>query len=264
MTQLIIYTDLDGTLLDHKTYSYTNAESALQLINKHNLPLIFTTSKTRKEILYWQQKLKIHHPFISENGGGIFIPHNYFPFTYQYQKTMDNLHVIELGIPYKTLLDIIKDFKQEFNLRSFAEMTPQELSKEAGLPEDQAALALQRDYELPFTIQHPTEKKAIIEKISKQNLSYMIGGRYIHLMGNHSKGDAIKHLQKLYLKQYPNSITLGLGDSLNDLSMLNEVDIPYLVQLPNQQYISPKYNHAKGIGPKGWNQAVTYEIQKHS
>lgn len=263
MTQLIIFTDLDGTLLEYKTYSYTPAKPALQNIHKKNIPLIFSTSKTRLEIEYWQKKLNIHHPFISENGGGLFIPKDYFSFNYDYHKSINNFKVIEFGIPYTTLLGTIKKLQKHFHLRSFADMTPEELSHEAGLSIEQAVMALQRDYEVPFQLLNITEKKDILNMISKQNLSVMIGGKYIHLMGNQTKGAAVTHLLKLYSQQFPSIKTIAIGDTHNDFSMLNVVDIPYLVQQPDGSYITDDYHHAKGIGPTGWYSAVSFELQNH-
>ena len=82
----IIFTDLDGTLLDQYNYSYKKAIKALNLIRKKDIPLVFCTSKTRAEIEFYRKKLSNKHPFISENGGAIFIPNNYFNFKVDYDK----------------------------------------------------------------------------------------------------------------------------------------------------------------------------------
>ena len=36
----IVVTDLDGTLLDHKTYEYTPASDAIKELEKHDIPII--------------------------------------------------------------------------------------------------------------------------------------------------------------------------------------------------------------------------------
>ena len=263
MTQMLIFTDLDGTLLEHKTYSYEPALPALKQVEKHNIPLIFSTSKTRAEIEYWQKQLKNSHPFISENGGGIFIPKNYFSFEYPYDKKIKNFKVIELGMPYRSLLKIVRKIQQQYELQSFADMNPSDLSKETGLSLEQAALALSRDYELPFKLLNPYEKDDVLAEIKKHKLSVIIGGIYYHLMANQSKGKAVARLLNLFSKQYPSLKTIALGDTFNDVSMLDLVDIPYLVQRPDGSYISSSYNHADGIGPVGWCSAVSFEIQNH-
>ena len=81
--ELIIFTDLDGTLLDLDTYSFKKAKPALKLIKKENkkeknIAVVPCTSKTAEETKFYLKKLKIKEPFIVENGGAIYIPKGYF------------------------------------------------------------------------------------------------------------------------------------------------------------------------------------------
>ena len=76
---IIIFTDLDGTLLDRETYGWGAAKPALKLCHRHNIPIIPVSSKTRAEIEIFQDKLGLSAPFISENGGGIFFPRSSHP-----------------------------------------------------------------------------------------------------------------------------------------------------------------------------------------
>ena len=75
--QVIIFTDLDGSLLNHEDYSFAEATPSLDRIKRSGIPLIMTTSKTRREIEPLQREMGIGEPFIVENGGGIFFPHGY-------------------------------------------------------------------------------------------------------------------------------------------------------------------------------------------
>ena len=72
MSKIIVFTDLDGTLLHPKTYSFEAAMPALKLIKEKDIPIILCSSKTRAEIEVYRKKLDNQHPFVSENGGGIF------------------------------------------------------------------------------------------------------------------------------------------------------------------------------------------------
>ena len=91
--QQIIFTDLDGTLLDKK-YSYSPANQALKLVKKQKIPIIICTSKTRAEIEYYRKKLRNKDPFISENGGAVFVPKKYFDFKFK-SKSKGKYDVIE-------------------------------------------------------------------------------------------------------------------------------------------------------------------------
>ena len=66
----LIFTDLDGTFLNHSDYSFEDSKEALEKISQKNIPLIFTTSKTKVEVELLQKKVGIKEPFIIENVSG--------------------------------------------------------------------------------------------------------------------------------------------------------------------------------------------------
>ena len=77
---LLVVSDLDGTLLDHTTYAFDAARAALERLRDARVPLVLCTSKTRAEVEPIRAALRNAHPFIVENGGGVFVPLGYFPF----------------------------------------------------------------------------------------------------------------------------------------------------------------------------------------
>jgi len=76
--QLVVFSDLDGTLLDHDTYSFDDARPALERLGHAGVPLVLCTSKTRAEVEPLREALDNDSPFIVENGGAIMIPDGYF------------------------------------------------------------------------------------------------------------------------------------------------------------------------------------------
>ena len=259
----IIFTDMDGTLIDHNTYSYEAALPALEQIRTNNIPLIFCTSKTRAELEIYCRRLDMYHPFISENGGAIFIPKDYFNFTYQYDKELDTYNVIELGTRYDILEKQLKEMCLEAECRviGFGDMDIAQLCDDTGLDIESAALAKRRDYDEAFRVLSSPPKAQVLEQeIIKRGLNFTKGGRYYHIMGNNDKGMAVCILTDLFRKIWPDITTIGLGDSLNDLPMLKAVDIPILVQKPDGTYdpsiSDPSIKHGDGIGPQGWNREL--------
>src|SRR6185295_12866478 len=77
----VVVTDLDGTLLDQDTYDWEPARSALERLRALGIPLVFCTTKTRAEVEHWRTITGNAHPFIVENGGAMYIPLGYFPFS---------------------------------------------------------------------------------------------------------------------------------------------------------------------------------------
>ncbi len=257
----IIYTDLDGTLLDHNNYSFDPVKKTLAKLKKQEIPVVICTSKTRAEIESFRKKIDNNHPFISENGGGIFIPNDYFDFDYDYDKKENNYKTIVLGPEYDILIKTLEKIKNDFEIKSFLDMSPEEISKDANLDPKLAKLSKIREFDIPFKVRNFKSEEKIHRIIRENGLKYTKGGRYYHLMGDNSKGKAVNILSDLYKKQFGEVFTIGIGDSSNDFSMLDSVDRGYLVMKKNEEYASTDYNPAGEIGPKGWKRVVEKELE---
>ncbi len=263
MPKVVIFSDLDGTLLDHDTYSFQDASEALKHIKTNYIPLILCTSKTREEIQYYRDLLDNKYPFISENGGGIFIPKNYFSSDFNYDREIDGYKVIELGTQRETLVATLKSIANEtgIEIKGFSEMTPGEVTELTGLEDNLAKLAIKRDYSEPFIIKDENKNTAPIEKeINLKGYKHTRGGRFHHILGGNDKGVAVEILANIYKSEFGDIKTVGIGDSLNDLPMLEAVDIPIIVEKPDGGYDQgiklTNLTYAKGSGPSGWNSST--------
>ena len=265
MKKLVILSDLDGTLLDSSTYSFEKALPALELIRQQSVPLVLCSSKTKTEIEYYREKLANSHPFVSENGGGIFIPRKYFSFSlpsasYRIEEDAD-YDVIRLGAAYSDLRNTVKELQREgFEITGFGDMTTRELADMTNMNIDEAAMAKARDFDEPFIYRGPNhELPRLFRSISQKGFMFT-KGRFFHILGSSDKGIAVSILMDFYNRKYGNIKTIALGDSPNDIPMLERVDFPVCVQKQNgiydPQINMPKLIRAEGIGPEGWNSAL--------
>lgn len=271
--QPIIFTDLDGTLLEHRTYSFTAAVPALERVKRDGIPLVLCSSKTRAEIERWREALDNVHPFISENGGGIFIPSSYFSaddledVSPRAERT-DRYYAIVLGTPYRVLRMVLEEIRQEgFEVVGFGDMDVDQVKELTGLSLEEAQLAQMRDFDEPFTFYGEGARlNMLLASIERRGLRYTAGGRLNHLMGDNDKGKAVDVLLRLYQRKFGNIITVALGDSLNDLPMLERVDFPVLVRNHKGEHdpriAVPNLIMTDGIGPEGWGKAVLELIQE--
>jgi mannosyl-3-phosphoglycerate phosphatase family protein len=260
--KLIIFTDLDGTLLDASTYSFEAALPALESIRSNNIPLVLCSSKTRPEIEHYRTQLKNNDPFISENGGGIFIPSEYFTFLTEIpgkkSGLADGYYVITLGAAYKDLRAGIRALQNEgFRITGFGDMEAGDISRLTALRVEEAEMAKDRDFDEPFIFDG--DRQSLLRRIDEMGFTFT-QGRFDHILGSSDKGKAVAILSGLYRRKYGAILTIALGDSLNDLPMLKAVDLPVLVQKPDGSYDLrieiPKLVKAKGTGPEGWNSEI--------
>ncbi len=258
----IVFTDLDGTLLDAVDYSYEKSLDAIERLKHSGIPLVFCSAKTRAEQEVYRRKMGVFHPFIVENGGAIFIPCNYFPFPFSHNKTVDGLLVIELGLPCEQIRRLLTEVKEVggFHFRSFGDMSAEEVARETGLDVESAKLAKQREYDetIEFDVSGDEVSKAL-QRIRQAGLNWAHGGRFYDVIGDSDKGKAVRIVSNLYRKLWGEIETIGLGDSQNDLPMLCEVDIPILVQKTDYSWEKidlPHLQRVQGIGPEGWRRAI--------
>ncbi len=269
MPKMIVYTDLDGSLLDSTTYSYEAATPALTALREQDIPLVLVSSKTRAEMEPLRQRLAHRGPFIVENGGAVFVPHGLFDFPLERMRSRASYQVIELGLPYHMLREVLKQIEDavETPLHGFGDLSVEAIMQVTGLPHADAVLAKQREYDEPYLLQGPP---ALIEEVCRQivtrGLRWTKGGRLFHLLGENDKGEAASVLLRCYLRQQRMNgqaeriETVGIGDSINDAPLLAMVDYPILVQKPDGSY-DPDIQlsgliYAQGVGPVGWNEAV--------
>jgi len=252
----IIFTDLDGTLLNEK-YCFGKALPALKLIEKFKVPLIFCTSKTKAETELYRRKLENKDPFVVENGGAGFVPKKYFDFEFKHDQTDDGYLVIKLGIEHDKIRKILESIRgRGIELIGFADMSPGEIHEHCGLPVDRAKLAKKREFDEPFKLLNQGDEKEVKKIVKKMGMNLIRGGKFYHILGNNDKGKAVRMLINLYRRKYNKITTYGFGDSENDFGMLRTVDKPYLVKRPDGSFASEEFERVDGVGPEGWNKTV--------
>ena len=82
------------------------------------------------------------------------------------------------------------------------------------------------------------------------------------LFGNGNPRYDIPRLLDLYRRQYGSLVSVGLGNSANDLPMLRETDLAVLVRNPDSTQDAeitkhlPNVERTDAIGPRGWREAI--------
>lgn len=258
----VVITDLDGTLLDHDTYSFAAAEPSLQQLAQHQIPLVINSSKTEAEIISLRQQLSNTHPYIIENGSAIHYPENYFASnTKKEPKNRYKKHI--LGRQRQEIIDIIREHLSDKPslYRGYHQSSINDIMDMTGLSAEDAAMSAQRQYTEPLQWLGDTQQKAdFINAAKKYDLHALQGGRFLHLMGNTDKGAANIELKALYEAYYQAPVTtIVLGDSHNDIAMLQAADIAVVIRSAHHK--PPEFEHphkliSQQYGPNGWHECI--------
>ncbi|TDO99089.1 HAD-IIB family hydrolase [Marinomonas balearica] len=263
MSKLVIFSDLDGTLLDHHTYSFEAAKDTLQSLKAHKIPCVLNTSKTFAELLNLRAELSHTDPFIVENGAAIYIPKGSQLEINDELEDCGNYWRKAMGPSRTKITEITNTHRSDFEFVRFSDMSSLDIANLTGLSIEKAVQAMQREFTEPM-VWNDSEAALSKFKDSLENYELQVqkGGRFTHVMGKHcDKAKAMNWLASQYTAEYSENITtMALGDGENDIGMLSAADIPVVIRSP--VHIPPKVPNrtdawlTSSYGPIGWAEAV--------
>ncbi len=267
-TFLVVFSDLDGSLLDHHTYSYAPARPALEALKERGVPLVLCSSKTRAEMEGLWRDLDLDAPFIAENGAALYAPPGCrLPPDEGWQAAEPGWRVIALGRPVAEVRRSFAGFKDRFLARGFGDMDELEVAVLTGLSPEEAARARRREYNEPVLLPEPEKNAGEFTRLAREaGLEVTQGGRFFHLLGGGDKGRAVHRLCAMYRRRHPDLVTMALGDAPNDRSMLAQVDHPVLLAKGDGSHAEvdlPGLKRQARPGPEGWKEAVLEFLHRY-
>lgn len=269
---LLVFTDLDGSLLDHHTYSYLDAQPQLHMLEHLAIPVILATSKTRAEIEYLRGELGNSYPFIVENGAAVFIPVGYFPTRPAAAVERDGYWICEMSAPRSKWLGLLQTLAGEYpgEFDYFHRAGVAGIQRMTNLPAERAAEANLREYSEPVRwLGDEVRKKEFVSRLRQAGASVQQGGRFLAVSGDCDKGRALVWLRGIYRESCPERAChdLAVGDSANDCAMLELAETALLVRSPVHEF--PPLQRTAGVlrstayGPAGWAEGVMRWLQTY-
>jgi len=236
----------------------------IEELRRRQIPLVFCTSKTRAEVRPLRKAMGNDDPFIVENGGVVIVPAEKSPRSASSKKRGRTLL---LGQPYDQVVVALRKIarKNGIRVRGFRQMTNKEVAERTGLPLKEAALARQRETGEAFLFLDATQREIRSFTRMAHALGYTIqrGGRFWHFSAGCDKGLALSAVVSYYRMAWRTEIrTIALGNSANDLPMLQLVELPILMPLPDGAYDAevtkalPHVECSPEAGPQGWGHSV--------
>lgn len=239
---LIVFSDLDGTLLDHDTYAFDAARPALARLQALNIPLILASSKTSSEIRELQNRMGItDYPAIVENGAGVLWPEEDGNTGSDY----DRLRIVLADTP----VALARHFK------GFDDMSTTEVARVTEMPVEHAQRAKDRRFTEPG-IWSGTDQEldAFLEHLATKGVRARQGGRFLTVSFGARKSDQMATIAE----RLGRFTTIALGDAPNDAEMLEMAEHPVIIRndhAPAMPHLrtTARIRHSALSGPAGWN-----------
>ena len=268
--KLLIFSDIDGTFMDQESYSYDSLREYVFDLKK-NHSIIFNSSKTFSEIEKINNDLKINFPFIVENGACIFFPVDFLKkglpsnFFFNYGNYFGYpIAKVKVSFWFEKINLIRK--KLNFNFSFFRELSNKKIQRITRLKSDRIEDSKNRLYSEPiFWNDSKPNLDRFIYEVKLIGGLVNIGGKFIHITDGYDKGVALKKFISLTRKFYDyDFLTVSLGDSQNDLSMLEITDYSCIIKCKKKKNLDlvkrKKIYYSHDIAPKGWRESIDYVI----
>lgn len=258
--KIVIFTDLDGTLIDFDDYSSDLARPYVRQLISLGYLVVFCSSKTFDEQRAIQEELEIDMPCIVENGSAIISPAGFWKDSLPGLIEKNGWQRIEIGKPAADIRQRLSKVESKFgeSLRGFSTLMAEDVSTITGLNIVAARRAQEREYSETLSAKLPDSVWQSLDKeFHAEGLKCLPGGRFHTVIdAGADKGAAIRKFAELWkLQSNETLVSFGLGDSENDQELLENVDWPHLVKRPNGSWAGiagRRIERVNGVGPAGW------------
>jgi len=261
-TPLVVFSDLDATLIGCDDYGFSAALPALLALRQASFPLIFCSSKTASEIQHHQSEMGLEGlPFVAENGGVIAVPRTLVIGDRDIQ--LETTGVLKVGKNYESIRKALSQLASGINrqLVGFGDWDSEQLKAECGLSPAAAQRAKDRLCSEPFRFEGGDKLKSdLLRKNLPPGFHLSEGGRYFLLHGYHDKASGVSHLLQVLRDAGAEFITVGLGDAPADLGFLQLMNQVFVLPQPDGSFKLDPAKHGFSAAcepaPTGWNQAI--------
>lgn len=263
----LVFTDLDGSLLDHDSYQWQQAKPWLKRLKTLGVPVIPVSCRTRAELLPLRERLGLGDtPFIAENGSVVGLPPAWRHAHLERDGCeSEGVAMRNLGLDIAFIRKRLSVWRERLGVafRTMGEMTLEEVMALTGLAADEARLARMRQGSEPLVWQSDASSLASFrEALRGDGLNLVQGRRFWHVTGGLDKGGAVTWLVDRFKSlRGCEPLTLGLGDGPNDQSLLEAVDQAVVIRGGGVSALAPRQStlyRSQAAGTQGWVEGIAY------
>jgi mannosyl-3-phosphoglycerate phosphatase len=271
----IIFTALEGALLDPHSKSWAAAVDGLEEIARRRVPIVIAGSGTRAQIDPLRRKIEHSHPFITENGGGLFLPDGYFALRLEGAARVARYFCVPFGRPYAEAAAAVQEIAALADAAAvgYAQMSIREIANNTHQSQQLAELDREREFSERFFFAGETDAsiRRFAEIAAERKWTAVPGDPFWELYSGNDEGLGLRYLMKLYRAGRARLTSVAIGSSLRDLPLLAAADHAIVLPCSGKEFAAgltdrlsrgSKATLGDAPGPEGWSRAVL-DVLKH-
>ena len=150
-TSAVVFIAID-TIVPVRGKSLTGFEEFGAQLDHAGVPVVWVTARSRMQMDEPRRKFGHQHPFIGEDGCGVYLPEDYFHLRPAKTVRMGRFTCIPLAEVQPAASEALESLSEETGVSTvpLRSLAPRELEQNTGLPARDAELARQRDFDELF------------------------------------------------------------------------------------------------------------------
>jgi predicted mannosyl-3-phosphoglycerate phosphatase (HAD superfamily) len=222
-TPCVIYMAVDG-LIPPRGRSVSGLDEFTAALDHAGIPAVWVTNRSRLEFDAARRKHAHTHPFIAEGGSGVYLPEGYFHLRPEKTVRLGRFTCVPIAEALPAAANALEALSEETNVPvvSLSSLSPRELTQNTGLPQREAELVRQRDFDELFFFAGASEKdiQRFVQAGRKKKYELRQHGVMWSLAIGASLKGCIQSLAKLYdraLRYHPTIMGIAKSEESKEL-----------------------------------------------
>ncbi len=158
-TPCVLYIAVDS-LIPQRGKSLAGLDKFTAALDHAGVPAVWVTNRSRLEFDAARRKLAHTHPFIAEGGSVVYMPEGYFHLKPDTTVRLGRFTCIPMAQAQPAAANALEELSEETGVAvvTLRSLSPRELSQNTGLPQREAELARQRDFDELFFFAGASDK----------------------------------------------------------------------------------------------------------
>jgi len=222
-TTTVVYCSTDN-LITTTNKALTGFADFLEGLAEANIPLVPVTSRSRLQFDATIRKFGFGHPFLAEGGCGVYLPEDYFHLKPPRSMRLGRFTCIPVASPQPAAAEMLNLIAEETSIEvvPLGDLSPRELSQNTGLPQREAELLRQRDFDEIFFFAGASDAGTQLfqQEAAKRRAQVRPRGALWSVAVGAQLSTCVRDLSQLYQRSFrahPHNIAIATPDEASEL-----------------------------------------------